>query len=160
MRRIDSLLEHYGESHQNPTNVLIHKICVPTIVFTVYGLLWAVPVPASVRQMLALGGVGFGNMATLVFVLGLVYYLRLSLSMTLGMALMSGFFLVILGWLENAGMPILGISLVIFVVAWIGQFVGHRIEGKKPSFFEDLQFLLVGPAWTLSHLYRKLGIPF
>jgi len=160
MRRIDRLLAHYGESHQNPANILIHKICVPTIVFTVYGLLWAIPVPASIRQTLVLGDVGIVNAATLVFLAGLLYYLRLSLSMTLGMALMSGVFLFILGWLERAGLPIAGISLAIFVLAWIGQFVGHKIEGKKPSFFEDLQFLLVGPAWTLSHLYRKLGIPF
>ena len=50
------------------------------------------------------------------------------------------------------------LSLAIFIVAWIGQFIGHKIEGKKPSFFEDLQFLLIGPAWLLSFIYNKLGI--
>lgn len=160
MRKIDELLQHYGESHQNPANILIHKICVPTIVFTVYGLLWSIPLPSGVRESLTLGGIGYANVASGIFILGLLYYLRLSFTMTIGMTLMSGLFLLILGLMEKAGWPVLAISLGIFVVAWIGQFVGHRIEGKKPSFFEDLQFLLVGPAWTLSHLYRKTGIPF
>ena len=51
-------------------------------------------------------------------------------------------------------------SLIIFVIAWIGQFIGHKIEGKKPSFFEDIQFLLIGPAWLLSFIYNKLGIKY
>jgi uncharacterized membrane protein YGL010W len=55
---------------------------------------------------------------------------------------------------------VLPISLVVFVLAWIGQFVGHRIEGKKPSFFEDLRFLLIGPLFVLGFLYRRLGISY
>jgi uncharacterized membrane protein YGL010W len=49
---------------------------------------------------------------------------------------------------------------VIFVVGWIGQFIGHAIEGKRPSFMKDIQFLLIGPLWLLGHLYRKLGIAY
>ena len=50
--------------------------------------------------------------------------------------------------------------ITVFILAWIGQFIGHKIEGKKPSFFEDIQFLLIGPAWLLSFIYKKLGIKF
>ena len=50
------------------------------------------------------------------------------------------------------------IYLSIFVIAWIGQFLGHKIEGKKPAFFKDLQFLLIGPLWLLSFIYNKLNI--
>ena len=46
------------------------------------------------------------------------------------------------------------------MLAWIGQFIGHKIEGEKPSFFEDLQFLLIGPAWLLGAIYQKLGIRY
>ena len=57
-------------------------------------------------------------------------------------------------------MPLWASSLAIFVIAWVGQFIGHKIEGKKPSFFEDLQFLMIGPLWLLGHLYRKFGIRY
>ena len=50
--------------------------------------------------------------------------------------------------------------LILFVVGWLFQFIGHKVEGKKPSFFEDLQFLLIGPAWLLAAIYRKLGIRY
>lgn len=160
MKRIDALLEHYGESHQNPANIRIHKICVPTIVFTVYGLLWSIPLPDTMRYSLSIGGIGYANIASLIFLLGLVYYVQLSWILSLGMAAMSLVFLALLGGLEKAGVNILALSIVIFVVAWIGQFVGHKIEGKKPSFFEDLQFLLIGPAWTLAPIYKRLGIHY
>jgi uncharacterized membrane protein YGL010W len=62
--------------------------------------------------------------------------------------------------LHYAPLPLWAVSLIIFTGAWIGQFVGHKIEGKKPSFFKDLQFLLIGPAWLLSFIYRKIGITY
>jgi uncharacterized membrane protein YGL010W len=52
------------------------------------------------------------------------------------------------------------VCLALFIVAWIFQFIGHKIEGKKPSFFKDLQFLLIGPAWLLSFIYQKVGIRY
>ena len=50
------------------------------------------------------------------------------------------------------------VALAIFILAWIAQFVGHKMEGRKPSFFEDLQYLWVGPIFVLSKLFLKLGI--
>ena len=147
-------LTEYGASHQNPTNIAIHKVCVPAIMFTVLGFLWAIPMPAALAAM------PFANVATLAVVLGLLFYLRLSPSMAVGMGLMSVIFLLILNLMQGAHLPILAISAGIFVLAWIGQFYGHKVEGKKPSFFKDLQFLLIGPAWTLSWLYKKLGIKY
>lgn len=66
----------------------------------------------------------------------------------------------LLMFLERMRVPIFRLSLLIFVVAWIGQFVGHHIEGKKPSFVEDLQFLAVGPLWTLASAFRALGVEY
>jgi uncharacterized membrane protein YGL010W len=57
----------------------------------------------------------------------------------------------------TVNIPIL--ALFVFVLAWIGQFIGHKIEGKKPSFIKDIQFLLIGPIWLLSDIYNKLKIP-
>ncbi|MEW9897786.1 Mpo1-like protein [Chitinivorax sp. PXF-14] len=160
MRTLKQWLTLYGESHQNPANIAIHKICVPTIVFTAFGLLWTIPVPDGIRNLLGINGVGLVNAATLAFLLGMAFYLRLSGIMALGMGIMCAGFLALLVWLQATGAHILQLSVVIFVVAWIGQFIGHKIEGKKPSFFEDLQFLLIGPAWTLAALYRGLGIRY
>jgi uncharacterized membrane protein YGL010W len=66
----------------------------------------------------------------------------------------------VLGLAMYAPWPVWAICLTLFVVAWIGQFIGHKIEGKKPSFFKDVQFLLIGPAWLLSKVYRKAGQRF
>jgi len=150
----------YGESHQHPVNIVIHKVCVPVIVFTVLGLLWCVPLPAAWRTLLVLNGVGYANFATLAVLLGLVFYWRLSTPMTVGMAVLTFTMLLILGLMEKHAVDLLTLSLAAFVLAWIGQFIGHKIEGQKPSFFRDLQFLLIGPAWTLAPLYRRLGIAY
>jgi uncharacterized membrane protein YGL010W len=50
--------------------------------------------------------------------------------------------------------------LLIFILAWVGQFIGHKIEGMKPSFFQDLQFLLVGPMWLMHFVFKKLGLRY
>jgi uncharacterized membrane protein YGL010W len=141
-RTIDTLLAQYGESHRNPVNELIHCVCVPLIVFSLLGLVW------SVHPVAALAVSGWS----------LWYYFRLSPPFALGMLAMA---LVMLGVL--AIMPrytVLPVSIVVFIVAWIGQFIGHQIEGKKPSFLDDLRFLLVGPLFVLSFLYRRLRVAY
>lgn len=138
-RAVDVLLERYSESHRNATNEIIHCICVPAIVFSVLGLLWAL------HPWAAYAVVG----------LSMLYYFSLSLAFALGMAVMSGIFLAILASMPPAS--ILPAAGIIFVVAWIGQFIGHKIEGKKPSFFDDLRFLAIGPLFVLGVLYRRLG---
>ncbi|MDB5796239.1 MAG: hypothetical protein JWP36_141 [Paucimonas sp.] len=141
-RAVHVLLERYAESHRNPVNELIHCICVPAIMFSILGLLWALHPWVAVA----------------VAALALVYYINLSLPMALGMAVMSALFLLVLQWMPAAA--VVPVSLTVFVVAWIGQFIGHKIEGKKPSFLEDLRFLLVGPLFVLGIVYRRLKIAY
>ena len=141
-RQIVTLIAKYSESHLNPTNELIHCICVPAIVLSFLGMLW------SVHPLLALA-------ATLV---SLLYYVNLSLPFAFGMLLMFGFMLALLYVLPPPW--ILPFSITVFVLAWIGQFIGHKIEGKKPSFFDDLRFLLIGPLFVLGVLYRRLHISY
>ncbi len=156
MSKIDSYLDKYGESHQNHTNKLIHWVCVPAIMFSLFGILYAIPFPVE-RGL-------FTNWSAVVIVLAWIYYLRLSIPMFLGFLVIGS----LLVWGNNALYQALGedagqlalVSLGIFVIAWIGQFIGHKIEGKKPSFLEDLQFLLIGPAWLLHFIYKKLGIVY
>ena len=159
MSRIDQLLAEYGESHQNHTNKMIHWVCVPLIFFSVVGFLWSIPA-WGLRDLLGSAS-PYVNWATLVLILVFIYYLSLSFSLSLGMLLFG--FLCLFLWnmiVQAVSYPIWAISLTIFVLAWIGQFYGHKIEGKKPSFFKDLQFLLIGPAWLMHFIYRKAGISY
>ena len=94
MRNVDRLFERYGEFHRNPTNKAIHWVCVPLIVWSLLGMLWA----AS--------------------------------------------------------------PIIACVAAWIGQFIGHVVERRKPAFAEDIRSLLVGPAWLLGFAYKRFGIAY
>jgi len=141
MRRVDRLFESYGRYHQNPVNKAIHWICVPLIVWSVLGMLWAASALAAVAVIAA---------ATL-------FYLFLSLPLACGMlAVLAG-----MAWLLTLfGDRLLMISLLTFVAAWAGQFIGPVIEGRKPAFVDDLRSFLVAPAWLVSDVYRRLGLRY
>ena len=142
MRTIDTLLAQYGGSHRNHVNEWVHIVCVPLIVFSLLGLLW------SVHPSVALLG----------SILALYYYYKLSRPFAAGMLAMLAAMLGLL--LLMPPLTILPASLALFVLAWIGQFIGHQIEGKKPSFLDDLRFLLVGPLFVLGFLYRRLRLAY
>ncbi len=139
MRRVDQLLAHYGESHQQPVNELIHFIAIPLIMLSLLGMMFALHPWVAYVFMAA----------------SMVYYLRLSLVFLGAMVLWTAILLALVHAMGERALPM---SLVIFVGAWILQFVGHKLEGKKPSFFEDIQYLWVGPLFVLSKLFGKLGI--
>ena len=155
-RDIYQWISDYGVSHQNAANKKIHWICVPVIMFTLLGLL-------SLVQLFDIGGFKI-NLAYILIALAWLFYLRLSIKISIGMFFISALFLVGIYQLEQfiglENKTLLFIYVGVFVLAWIGQFIGHKIEGQKPSFFEDLQFLLIGPAWLLSFIYKKLGIKY
>lgn len=149
MKTVNQWLSEYGESHKNETNKLIHWICVPAIFLSIMALLYSIKLTPKI------------NAAEIALFLVLVYYGRLSFSLFIGMLI---FGLVCLGicYLMEAyiAWPLWVVALIIFAVAWIGQFYGHHVEGKKPSFLKDLQFLLIGPMWLMSFIYKKLGIGY
>ncbi len=159
MRKIDALLAEYGESHQNATNKTIHWICVPLIFFSLVALIASIP--ADVLIKMAGEQDAFTNWATLVLLLAIVYYVSLSIPLTIGLVLFAIGCLEAAFFLSNLNLlPLWQIALIIFVLAWIGQFYGHNIEGKKPSFLKDIQFLLIGPAWLMHFIYKKVRIPY
>lgn len=160
MRTTEQWLVEYGESHQNDTNKLIHWICVPLIMFSLIGLLWSIPVK-NLQELFPESIAFFVNWGTLFLVLALLFYLRLSFAMFLGMFLIATLMVAGIYLLQrHLSLPLWAVSLVIFAGAWVGQFFGHKIEGKKPSFLKDLQFLLIGPAWLLSFIFKKMGISY
>ena len=152
MKPIQQWLAEYGESHQNHTNKLIHWICVPTIFFSIVGLLYSIKLPFAIAGITA-------NVAMIVLVLAVLYYFSLSRTLWIGLLLFTVLCLWLCYLIEVANfLPLWQVSIILFVLAWVGQFYGHKIEGKKPSFLKDIQFLLIGPAWLMSFIYKKLGI--
>ena len=141
MRKVDELFQRYGESHRNRTNEAIHWICVPLITWSMLAALWAA------SPMVAYVGIA----------LAVAFYAWLSPQIAVGMLAL---FALIVDSLTLLGQTRCTVAAVVFVLAWIGQFIGHAIEGKKPSFLEDVKFLLVGPAWLLHFIYRRIGIRY
>ena len=156
MNTMETLLEQYGESHQNPTNKLIHWVCIPFIVLSTVGLLWSIP-SAYFDGIIPGLPAGLLNWGTILLALAMVYYLVLSRPIFFG--LIPFVAAVIIGNYYLAQLPwhLAITSAVIFAIAWVVQFVGHEIEGKKPSFLKDVQFLLIGPAWMISFVLNRMG---
>ncbi len=160
MKTAHQWFAEYGESHQNATNKLIHWICVPAIFFSVVGLLASIP-SDFLKQFFSPEVAPYIHFGTILVLIGSIFYLTMSFTIFIGMLLVSALILMGNASIEaNTSIPLWAICLGIFVIAWIGQFIGHGIEGKKPSFIKDLLFLLVGPAWLLGFVYKKLGIPY
>ncbi len=151
MKTADQWFELYGASHQNPLNKLIHWFCIPLIVISLLGLLASIPSPV---------GIAWLNPATLLVAFGLIYYWLISPRLAVGMVVVVGGMLAAVAGLAALSVPLWVSSLAVFVLAWVVQFVGHKIEGKKPSFLEDVQFLMIGPLWLLGFIYRRLGISY
>ena len=154
-RGMQDWLDAYGESHQNPLNKRIHWFAVPAIFLSVVGLLWSIPTPEF------FGNVAWLNFATIAMLPVFIFYIRLSPTLTIGMMVYVVACLAIC-WLyvENFSTPLWQASVAIFVLGWVMQFYGHKVEGKKPSFFEDIQFLMIGPAWLMSFIYDRFGIKY
>jgi uncharacterized membrane protein YGL010W len=117
-------------------------------------------IPSGLVQSYLGPGNPYANWATVTLLLAIAYYVSLSITLAIGMALFGLACLFIDKTIAQSGIYLWMVSLIVFIVAWIGQFYGHKIEGKKPSFFKDLQFLLIGPAWLLHFVYQRLGIPY
>ncbi|OEK08073.1 hypothetical protein A8C32_15425 [Flavivirga aquatica] len=161
MRKIEILLSEYGESHQTPFNKKVHYFCVPAIFFSLIGLLACIPLSGLLNGIMPVWITSYMHIGSLAIVLGLMYYLRLSFVLFMGMLVFSLLALVGINKIASLDLaPLWAIMLVIFAVAWIMQFIGHNHEGKKPSFLKDVQFLMIGPAWTMSHLFKSLKIKF
>ncbi len=153
MKTLDQWFEEYAVSHQNPKNKAIHYICVPAIFFSIVGLLMSIP-SVFLSNLLKLNQPIIENWAVIFLLFVMVFYIRLSISMATKIAVFSVICLVLNFYIGQV-VPLWIASLIIFAIAWIGQFYGHNIEGKKPSFLKDLQFLLIGPAWVAENLFSK-----
>ena len=153
MKTAQEWFDEYAISHQNETNQLVHYICVPVIFFSVIGLLMSIP-NEFLERTFGLYNPLIENWAAVVGIIISFFYLRLGFWYFIEMLFVM--LLCIIGnyWLSN-NTNLLYASITIFVLGWIGQFWGHKIEGIKPSFIKDLQFLLIGPLWVIQKLGNK-----
>lgn len=152
-RPVDRLFAAYSDDHRHPTNQLLHVLCVPAIVWSLLALVYCIPLGE---------GAPAGLLAAALAVVAAAYWMWLSLPLGLGAAA-----LMALAWWSVAALhaaigtaALAWLGAAVFVIAWIGQFIGHHIEGRRPSFLTDLVYLMVGPVWVLAKGYRKVSLPF
>jgi len=151
MKTADQWFAEYAESHQNQTNIELHFVCVPAIYFSIIGMLmsisnlWLMDVTGLLDPFLI-------NWAMVIFIPAGLFYMQLSPSILIRMFVFHIVCMIGNYYLATIA-PLFYTNLTIFIVAWIGQFYGHKVEGKKPSFFKDLQFLLIGPVWVMKKMF-------
>jgi uncharacterized membrane protein YGL010W len=146
--------DEYAASHQNPTNKALHWVCVPLIVWSLMGLLWSLPAPGRAQ-------LEYANWASYAVAAAVIYYAVLSVPLALGiLPVLAAMLLSVDAIRQLWQVPLWAVSAAVFALAWVGQFIGHTIEGKRPSFLKDVQFLLIGPVWLLAELYRRAGIRY
>ena len=152
MRTAEEWFSSYSRDHQNPVNRAIHWVCVPAILWAVIAALWTLPVPGALSPP--------GVWSWLAMTFALVFYFRMSRSLGFAMLALFALLFVLTDFLYGALGPrtLLALAAIVFVAAWVGQFVGHIYEGKRPSFLTDLSYLMVGPAWLMSKLMRRVGL--
>lgn len=138
MKTIEQWFSLYGESHQNPTNIKIHKVAVPLIYFSVVALISAIPGLAGLISL------------SVISLVTLIFYFMLSVKLGVVMSIFTGLCIYVA---YSISLYVIEVSVAVFVIAWIFQFIGHKVEGKKPSFFDDLSFLLIGPAWVFNPIF-------
>lgn len=153
-KSLNDWFSEYSESHQNYTNQLIHCFAIPCIYIAGVALLWGIPLPDF------LSGPSWVNWSLIGYGIFVVFFLKHSVTLGVGVLLFCILSSILCVFIEQQNYSLIKFGVLVFVVGWIFQFIGHHIEGKKPSFFKDFQFLLIGPGWVLAKLYKKLNIPF
>lgn len=152
-RPVDRFFAAYSADHRDATNQLLHVLCVPAIVWSLLVLVHCIPLGE---------GAPTGLLAAVLAVVAVVFWCWLSLRLGLGagvvMALSFWSVAALHAAVGTAALALIGAG--VFVVAWVGQFVGHHIEGRRPSFFTDLVYLMIGPVWVLAKAYRKASLTY
>ena len=155
MTETDGWLSHFEDTHRDLRNPVVYWAAVPVVVVGTVGLLWSLPVPDEFFEISPLL-----NWGTAFLMAAAVYYFIISVSLAIGML---PFVIGVAGiqmWLTASGYPLFRLSLGLLVAGIIGLWFGHRNQNGLRAVLDDLQFMMIGPAWLLSVLYRRIGIPF
>ena len=155
MPEIDGWLKHYEDTHQDLTYPVIYWAAVPMVVVGTVGVFWNMPIPDAFFEISPLL-----NWGTAFLMSAAVYYFIISVSLAIGML---PFVLGVAGihtWLEQSDFSPLRVSIGLLAAGIIGLFMGHRNKSSLRPVLQDIQLMMIGPAWLLSVLYRRIGIPF
>jgi uncharacterized membrane protein YGL010W len=158
-RPIDLIIDQYDAFHQRPGNRFINYICIPLIVFSVVGFVWSLPFPS-----LKFLGVynGYLNWASFLIAFSIYYYMRLAPVLSYIMLLI--LFAITFGVTQlqalQKGFLLPQVCIFIFIICNIAQFIGYRIEGKKPTFSDEFKFMLTAPVWLLSLVLKRVGVKY
>jgi len=155
MTETDSWLKNYEDTHQDLTYPVVFWAAVPMVVLGTVGVLWTLPIPDEFFEISPLL-----NWGTAFLMAAAVYYFIISVSLAIGML---PFVLGVAGiqaWLGQSDYSAMHVSLGLLVGGIIGLWMGHRNESSLRPVLQDLQLMMIGPAWLLSVLYRRIGIPF
>lgn len=140
---LKSQLKFYKHYHRNATNILIHSIFVPIILYTSLVILSDI----KIYQL---------NVNIWVSLIYSCFYIYLCVP--------TGIFFVILFFFMNNLISKGFLSgnkekFGLFILGWICQFIGHfKYEGDKPAIFDNLfQSLILAPYFILFELLFKLG---
>lgn len=133
-KSLDGWLQEYSQAHRHPVNRAIHVVCVPAILFAIVAFLWSFHV------------LGLRVSYLLMIVVAPFYFWLGPKAMGVMVVELGACVLILSFWPHT--LPLVATSIEIFVLAWIGQFVGHTVEGSRPKFLQDLNFLLIGPLWV------------
>ena len=155
MNEIDGWLKHYEDTHQDLSYPVVYWAAVPMVVLGTVGILWTLPIPDEFFQISPLL-----NWGTAFLMAAAVYYFIISVSLAIGML---PFVLGVAGieaWLQQSDFSLTRVSLGLLTGGIIGLWMGHRKKGSLRPVLQDLQLMMIGPAWLLSVLYRRIGIPY
>jgi len=155
MSESDNWLLRYEQNHSDLNNPWVYWAAVPMVVAGTVGLLWSLPVPAEFHEISPLlnWGSAFLMAAT-------IYYFIISLSIAIGMLPFLLGLAALQVWLTDSVYPALAISTGLAVAGTVGLAMGRRGAGGVRAVIEDLQLMMIGPAWLLSVIYRRFGIPY
>lgn len=155
MTGIDNWLDRYERGHRDLTNPVVYWAAVPMVVLGTVGLLWYLPIPAEFHEISPLL-----NWGSAFLIAATIYYFIISLSIAIGLLpFMLGLASLQL-WLAATEYPALGVSVGLLVAGTVGLWLGRRGSGGLRAVLQDLQLMMIGPAWLLSVMYRRFGIPY
>ena len=159
MRKIDVLLDAYDASYQTDFGRKMQYVSVPVMLFGFLGMVYSIPIYLLFTSIFEPNVTKHINLASVLVVLATLYYLSLSIKLALSMLILLVLALAVIHVVElNYAAPLWLMMAIIFGLAWIGQFLAHRHEEKKLPYFVSVQWLLIGPLWTLKQVYRRFGI--
>ena len=150
MRPLQDHLTQYAAYHRDRRNIATHFAGVPMIVFSIVLALATVAIPMGALAI---------TLAAVVSILAGIYYLALDRAFGLAMAVV--LFLMCAAASEITARTTTGAALgwagAIFAVGWALQFLGHKFEGMKPAFFDDVMQLIIGPLFVCAEVFFLLG---